>query len=212
MSVVSLKRRFPLQTIRSMFHPGVLLLAWAAAIVGMQVLTLATLGATLGAMLLLVGPGARIRWLLLARRSRLLLLVIVVTFTLATPGEAVLPGYPVTYEGIAQGVEQLARFLAILGAVAWLLDRLPMPQLIAGLVALSRPLATLGIDTRRAAARLVLVLEHVEHGRFADWRAAFDDNVEPPPRRIEIERPRLRRADAVLVGAVLVMTLLMVSL
>lgn len=194
--------------ITTMFHPGAMLAAWAAAVLGLQVLTALPLLAMLLALLLLAGAGARARWQLLARRSRWLLLVIVLTFVFATPGEAVLPGYPVTHEGLVQGFEQAGRFLAILGAVAWLLETLPTPQLIAGLLALSRPLAAFGIDTQRAAARLVLVLEHVEHDRFSDWRAALDDRSEPPPRCIEIERPAWRGADAVLVLAGLAIILL----
>lgn len=196
--------------IDSMFHPGVMLFAWAAAVVGIQALPLPPLAAALAAMLLLAGGGARARWLLLARRARWLLLVIVLTFVLATPGEAVLPGYPVTHEGIAQGIEQALRFLAILGAVAWLLETLPTPRLIAGLLALSRPLARFGIDPQRAAARLVLVLEHVEHDRFSDWRAALDHQDAPPARRIEIERPPWRGADVALLGVALAIVLLTV--
>lgn len=193
-----------------MFHPGALLVVWSAAVVALQALTLATLLAALGAVFLALDRDGRARWAKLARRSKWLLAVIVVTYVFATPGEAILPGYPFTHEGLIQGSEQLARFLAILGAVAWLLEALPTPRLIAGLLALARPIAGLGFDPRRAAARLVLVLEHVERDRFADWRSAFDETVEAPQRQIEIEMPRLGSRDAVLAGAAMAIAVLTV--
>jgi len=79
-----------------------------------------------------------------------------------------------TREGLALAALHAARLLAVVCAVAVLLERLSLQRLVGGLHALSRPLRVIGVPPERLALRLLLVLRYVEasprgHGR-AQWR------------------------------------------
>lgn len=102
---------------------------------------------------------------LLVRRSRWLLLTLLLMFGWLTPGTP-LPGLPgVSQEGLLLAAENLARLLVAIAIVALILRTLTVPALVAGLRALLLPLALLGISRDRIAVRLALTLEEVEIAR-----------------------------------------------
>lgn len=108
------------------------------------------------------GAGPDFRRLL--RRTRWLLLSLVLVFALGTPGTMWYPplGLWVTREGGLLAVEHSARLVAVLAVVASLLARTPPQSLAAGLLTLLAPLARLGVPVNRAVARLVLVLRNLD--------------------------------------------------
>ncbi len=102
---------------------------------------------------------------LLLRRSRWLLLTMLVMFGWLTPGTplANIPG--ASQEGLLLAVENLARLVIALLVVALLLKALTPPELVAGMRALLAPLALLKISRDRIAVRLALTLNEVESSR-----------------------------------------------
>ena len=143
-------------------HPASLILLGLAVLVAAssregKVLVLVSLGLALVA--LLVAP-SHLR--LLLRRSRWLLLTMLVMFGWLTPGTplANLPG--ASREGLLLAAENLARLLIALSTVALVLKALAPPELVAGLRSLLAPLALLKLSRDRVAVRLALTLNEVE--------------------------------------------------
>jgi len=101
----------------------------------------------------------------LLRRSRWLLLSMLLMFGWLTPGTP-LAGVPgASQEGLWLAAEYLARLTIALAAVALILNALAPAALVAGLRSLLAPLAMLNISRDRIAVRLALTLEEVEAAR-----------------------------------------------
>jgi energy-coupling factor transport system permease protein len=105
---------------------------------------------------------------LLLRRSRWLLLTMLVMFGWLTPGTPMqfIPG--ATQEGLLLAVDNLARLLVALCTVALILKALSPPELVAGIRSLLAPFALLNISRDRIAVRLALTLNEVEASRNAE--------------------------------------------
>lgn len=118
----------------------------------------------------------------LLRRSRWLMLVMLVMFGWMTPGTP-LPLTPgATHEGLLLAAENLVRLLIALSVVALILQTLRPPALVAGMRSLLAPLALLNISRDRIAVRLALTLNEVEASRSgpnADSRP-FADSLALP--------------------------------
>ena len=148
-------------------HPASLLL------LGLAVLLAAS--SRSGTALLLGAPGLALAALLLAtahfrlllRRSRWLLLTMLVMFGWLTPGTPIplIPG--ATQEGLLLAGENLARLLVALSVVALILKAWSPPELVAGIRSLLAPLVLLKISRDRIAVRLALTLNEVEAARNA---------------------------------------------
>lgn len=105
---------------------------------------------------------ASLRFRQLLRRSRWLLLSMLLIFSFLTPGTHVryLPG--TSSEGVVIAVEQAARLLLAISVLALLLTRLNPGQLISAMHTAFAPLRRFGIDRDRIAVRIALTLEAVE--------------------------------------------------
>lgn len=154
-------------------HPATLLWCWLCAALALQWLSwpwLMLLALPLSLWILLA---ARPRFAQLFRRSRWLLLSILILFAMATPGLA-LPGLAgqlgLTDSGLELAATHSLRLVLLLMLLALLLEHLGVAALVAGLYSL---LAPLGNDPRRSqlALRLMLVLEYVEQGRTLQQQA-----------------------------------------
>lgn len=194
-------------------HPGVRLLAWMVVLLPITlVVPFYPLIALLGVGLASVKPAVRRHWAVLMLRSRWLLLVIASSLFLAIPGEYLWPGYPGTIEGLMAAATQILRLLAVLLAVAWLLDA-PPNLLLAGLYAVAhtllRPLGWAHL-AERAAIRTALVFKVLDQ-EARDWRQLLGDDGEigaaagTPVEHVIIETGPLQRGDyLVLVGGVVI--------
>jgi energy-coupling factor transporter transmembrane protein EcfT len=146
-------------------HPASLILLGLAALLAASsrdgmALFLAGLGFTLVA---LVAATSHLH--LLLRRSRWLLLTMLVMFGWLTPGTP-LPNIPgASQEGLLLAGDNIARLLIALSTVALILKALPPPDLVAGMRSLLAPLALLKISRDRIAVRLALTLQEVETSR-----------------------------------------------
>ncbi|MEZ5613999.1 MAG: hypothetical protein R3E35_02150 [Rhodocyclaceae bacterium] len=173
-----------------MLHPTVRLIAWGVLAALVQWLPLSGLLLACAAALSAGAWLAPRRMGLLLRRTRWLILSLVLLFALATPGVYLLPSLGVmgpTAEGLRLGLEHLLRLLFVLASLAVLLERTGAEGLVAGLHGLMRPLSWLGLDRGRVALRLMLVMHYVEQAPPGlHWREWLLGNV------VEGESPRLR--------------------
>lgn len=101
-------------------HPSIILSIWLFAVLLVQVLPIAALVAADLVALGLCSATARRHFVQLLRRSRWILLTLLLTFLLLTPGERLWADYPLSKEGLLSGAEHLLRLLSVLLAVAWL--------------------------------------------------------------------------------------------
>lgn len=148
-------------------HPASLLLAWLAMAMMLQSLNLPWL---LALTIPVFGPAlwwARSHFLAMLRRTRWLLLSILLLFALATPGEP-LPGLTgtlgLTLEGCRLALSHALRLTLLLALLALLLEHMCLPELISGLHTLLAPLGH-HPQRQRIALRLLLVLQYVEQTR-----------------------------------------------
>lgn len=122
----------------------------------------------------LAGRFAPASGLTLLRRSRFLILALAVLHAWFTPGEALwggaLAALSPTREGGALALEHCARLIALLMMLALLLEKLGLPDLVAGTMAMLSPLRLIGVAPDRAALRLALVLELLERRQRLAWR------------------------------------------
>ncbi len=193
-------------------HPALSLLLWGLAVIGVQLQTGWLLaGLTTGLLGLSAGlAGARLARLL--RRSRFLMLAILVLFAGFTPGQRVwlAPAWlPLTEEGTVLAAIHLARLASVVALVAILLERLPRADLVLAISVLVSPVRWLGGDPRRFAVRLALVLDLVAERSASDWRSWLDA---PAPGEVPGSIPWRQRAFGWLDGAVLAGILISVIL
>lgn len=191
-------------------HSGLILILWLAAVASIQLLSPAALAFVVPLCLLAAAVLARTRFLRLLRRVRVLLLAIAILFAWFTPGEAFvheLPRLGPTREGLALAMLHAGRLVAVVCAVAVLLERLSLHRLVGGLHALARPLRLIGVPPERLALRLLLVLRYVEasprgHGK-AQWRewllpeGGEEDETGAAEEVVVLNRERLGRLDAI---------------
>jgi len=156
-----------------------LLLAWIAFAValpwlGFHALWVASTVLALGAWL----GGFNTCWRLV-RRTRVLLIALLLLYALTTPGAPLFASWNMpTQEGLLAGALQAWRLLLMITALALLLLRLSREQLLVGIYGLLAPFKPLGLPLERIAARLWLTLQYAESGLHANslrerWDAAL---------------------------------------
>jgi energy-coupling factor transporter transmembrane protein EcfT len=144
------------------FNSSVLLLSWMIALLSLIALPwpAAGLACVLLSLLAIIVSSPVFRRLV--KRSRWLLLAVLLMFGWMTPGMPVpwVPG--ATMDGLLQAAEQLSRLLISLAMVAILLSRLDTASLLAACYGLLRPLRVLKVDVERLVLRLALTLHQLD--------------------------------------------------
>lgn len=193
-------------------HPALQIMMWCVLVSFMQRLELALLSGVAGLMLLSGWLMAGKKMLQLLRRTRWIMLSLLVIYAYSTPGQPlleVLGAWSPVREGLADGATQLLRLLAALASLAVLLDRLHRLELISGLYSLFAPLGLLGLSRERCAIRLALTLHYAEvamlrsHSRWQDaLQGLFEPHTEGVhPIALPLYRMRARDVSmAVLLG------------
>lgn len=192
-----------------MWHPVSLLLAWLAFALVLQWLPAHLMIGVAAASLVLALSLAFERSRNLLRRSRWLLLSLVVLFLFMTPGEY-LPGIGgdlgLTYEGLWDAGEHLGRLLALLASLALLHEKIGTSGLLAGLYCLLGPFAW----REATVVRLMLVLEYVEQKQPVGWREWLKgggmQEVSASPESYRLLMPSLQLRDKLLIGGLLAAT------
>lgn len=189
-------------------HPAVQILIWAVIALLAQhlpawsllILSLVLFGVALGL--------CAVALLSLLRRTRWILLSLLLIYAYTTPGVALFSALGVaspTYEGLSDGLQQLGRLLCVLSGLAILLASLSSAQLISGIYALVYPLCWIGLSRERIAVRLALTLRYAEptmRDTASNWRATIRDAMQPCANGaayIELQRHAPGAVDAILV-------------
>lgn len=165
-----------------------------------------------GLLALLVGYRAR-NFLTLLRRTRWILLSLLLIYAFATPGLYLLPDFGSagpSIEGIRAGVMQTWRLLLMLAALALLLRCTDREALLSGIYTLLKPLQPFGVNAERIAVRLWLTLRYAEGGggqaAGQDWMTRLNLALQPGDAQPEVLRLRvasLRWTDWLTLGAAL---------
>lgn len=158
--------------------PAAGVLIWLCGLVSLALVDVGVLASLTGALLVLGLGWAPEQSRTLIRRSRWLLLSILVFFSWGTPGEALWHGWPSgpTHEGLHHALHPLLRLVSAVLMVALLLRAWSPQALISAFYALARPLgcvSRLGISRERMAVRLMLVLAFAQAKAVPDWKAAL---------------------------------------
>lgn len=188
-------------------HPTLILSIWLFVVLLAQVLPAAPLA---GAGLLAFGicsVEARRHFSQLIKRSRWILLTLLLTFVLLTPGERLWADFPVSKEGVASGAEHLLRLVSVLLAVAWLVGGRSDQWLLSALWGLLSPFR--GPHGKTLIVRLALTLRYAA-GPFKRhaWRSMLSAANSPadgtPPASIELPHPALSPVERLLSNAFLI--------
>ena len=178
-NIVTLKSRLSSQLFldnrKIQFHPAVQLYAWMSlALITYTVNDFVLM--TMAAFLLLLALGLNsARLLNLLRRTRWILISILLIYGYTTPGEPVweqLGMFSPVSAGILHGMDQLLRLLTVLAGLSILVFSLTQAQLISGMYSLLFPVRLLGLSRERVAARLALTLTYAEsalHNKTDNW-------------------------------------------
>lgn len=173
---------------RISIHPTSLLLAWivfALAIPHFNVETM--LAASVLVVAMMIYSGFNRCWQLL-RRTRILLITLLVVYAFMTPGTPLFPGWEQaspSYEGWMAGLQQVWRLLLMIGTLAALLAYLSRQQLLAGIYCLLLPFQPMGVPVERFAVRLWLTLHYVETMPKSFDLGAHWDNAVALPQQLE---------------------------
>ena len=196
------------------FHPAAQILTWCLLVAAMQILAPGLLMIAAGLFLLCAVAVSRHKFMQLVRRTRWIMLSLLLIYAYSTPGQPLsdaLGMFGPSREGLADGALQLARLLAVLAGLAILLDRLHRQQLIAGLYTLFAPLQWLGLSRERFAVRLALTLHYAEAAMLRgahNWQDALRSLFEPhgeATRHMELPLYRFGIGDALLLCLALLM-------
>lgn len=161
------------------FHPVTQIFVWCLLAIAMQVLVPSALLVASSSILMGALLTSRHKLLLLLRRTRWVMLSLLLIYAYSTPGHTLLEALGAlspTREGVTDGVLQLMRLLASLAALAILLERLHRDQFISGLYLIFAPLQWLGMSRERLAVRLALTLHYAEVVMLrgtSDWQVTL---------------------------------------
>ena len=183
-------------------HPTTRLLAWSAFALAVPWLALnALIAASALIATLVLGSGTAVCWRLI-RRTRVLLVALVLLYAFATPGTPLIASwdqwYP-TAEGFHAGGLQAWRLLLMIAALAVLLAGMQRESLLSGIYVLLRPLHAVGVPVERIAVRLWLTLHYAETAPQAGLSARWENALTLPNERaatISLEVPGFTLQDA----------------
>lgn len=191
-------------------HPAAVILLWLFLAIALQSLHVTPMLLT-GALLMAAAlKRSASRLYALLRRTRWVMISLLVIYGFVTPGEALWAAagpFSPTLPGLADGAVQLCRLVFALAGLAIVLNVLDQAQLIGGLYVLAAPLRLLGLSRERIAVRLALTLNYAETAMLetaADWRASIEHLLAPPAdevREVEIRVIPFRPRDAALLAA-----------
>ena len=157
--------------IGELLHPASLILIWLAFAFCVPLLR----PVELAAVVLLCSLPLLLRhsthYLKLLRRSRWLLISLILVYAFVTPGVAavaVLGAYSPSREGLLSGGFQALRLLALLATLALFLATTSRDRILEGLYFLLRPFALIGVDVDRVASRIWLTLHYAEKAEKAE--------------------------------------------
>ena len=191
-------------------HPATAILLWvflAFALQALHPVWLSAVGAclTLGALAV-----SHRRFFILLRRTRWIMLSLLIIYGYVTPGTVLWAHLGVlspTREGLSGGLLQLGRLVFALAGLAVLLGMLAREQLMGGIYVLATPLRLFGISAERIAVRLALTLQYAEEAmqqKLSGWRdglARIESPFEDGAEQVALHAPPFRPRDGLWLAA-----------
>lgn len=203
-------------------HPASLILIWLAFAFSIPWLRPVELVVIAGLISILLLLRYAAQYAKLIRRSRWLLISLMLVYAFATPGALEIPVLGVfspSREGLLAGVVQVLRLIVLLATLTLLLVSNSRDRILAGLYVLSQPFKFFGVDVDRFAARIWLTLNYVENAgqaeekRFIQWRERLQialSDTQDKTRSLKLEIEYFSRFDYVaLLGAGLMLAWLL---
>jgi len=166
-------------------HPAVFILIWISLTIAMQSLQATELLFAGVPLLIIAYTFSARRLIILLRRTRWIMLSLLIIYAYATPGLAVwqsLAQFSPTHEGIIDGLLQLCRLAFALAGLAILLGLLSQQQFIGGLYTLGYSLRYIGLSRDRIAVRLALTMHYAESvilDTSSNWRSSIEHMLAP---------------------------------
>jgi len=161
-------------------HPTTLILAWIGFALALSAFGLNAMAVASVVVAGLMAINGVARCWQLVRRTRILILALLLVYLFATPGVPLFAGwdraYP-TWEGLQAGSIQAWRLLLLVSALAVLLSYLSRQQLLAGIYVLLLPFKPLGVPVAKFAVRLCLTLQYAESASPAESLSARWDSA-----------------------------------
>lgn len=166
-------------------HPVTQITLWVGLAMLVQTLQTIVLPDLAAALVFIAFKAHAKRLLTLLRRTRWVLISLLIIYAFMTPGIALwsLPYLPnPTREGLLDGFMQLSRLICVLAGLSLLLTSLSQERLISGLYVLAYPLRYVGLSRERIAVRLALTLQYAERAMqetAKDWRSGIERALVP---------------------------------
>ena len=161
-------------------HPAVKLYIWVCVVVTVQILSPQVIILLFPLFFLLVLKLSRVQFFQLIRKTRWILLSLLLIYAYASPGVLVWSNMGVMspkIEGLYFGAIQLARLIIVLSGLAILLALITRFQLIVALYTWFKPLALIGVSRQRLAVRLALTLSYAEssvESTQVNWQGSIE--------------------------------------
>ncbi|HUW28364.1 MAG TPA: hypothetical protein VMV97_07130 [Sulfuriferula sp.] len=152
-------------SIRCKLHPATAIVLWLFFVVWLEFVRPPALGLAALALLPWLQGATLTQFFRYLRRTRWLLLSLLMIYAYTLPGEHVssmLGSLSPSVQGLQHGVLRIARMTLLLAALSILMMRIPRTALLLGIYRILHPLQWLGVDVERIAVRLWLTLHYAE--------------------------------------------------
>ena len=162
-------------------HPATAVLLWLFFMVWIMHVGESVL--TGMSMLILLGftQNARQQFIRYIKRSRWLLLILLLMHAYSLPGAALSPMlgvYSPSQEGVLSGLLQSWRLLLMLAMLAVLMTRLPREALLLGIYTVLAPLSHIGLSAERIAVRIWLTMHYAEALLHESQKTSFKQRLQ----------------------------------
>ena len=150
---------------RCKLHPATAIVLWLFFVVWLEFVRPPALGVAALALLPWLQGATLTQFLRYLRRTRWLLLSLLVIYAYTLPGENVssmLGSFSPSVQGLQHGALRIARMILLLAALSILMTHITRTGLLLGIYRILRPLQWLGVDVERIAVRLWLTLHYAE--------------------------------------------------
>ena len=166
-------------------HPVTQIALWVCLAIVVQAMQTVVVPVLAAILVFLAYKAHSKRLITLLRRTRWILISLLIIYAFMTPGTVLwtLSYVPSpTREGLLDGLLQLGRLVCVLAGLSILLTSLSQERLISGLYVLAYPMRCIGLSRERIAVRLALTLEYAERAMqetAKDWRSGIEHALVP---------------------------------
>ena len=189
---------------RMQLHAATKILLWVLLAALLQSLPIVTLSLMSGILLLLMFYNKTHNYFLLLRRTRWLMISLLMIYGYASPGDPVLPmlgAFSPIIQGVQAGAMQVWRLLMLLAGLAVLFSTTTQEDLLTGLYVIMRPFNRFGMNAEKITLRVWLTLNYAKQmgqdKKPLKWKSLSDAlaNVSDKESEVHLEVSLLQRKD-----------------